>query len=85
MTLSELDRRYPFDPKLEGRTETLRGLEKLRGVRDRELALTLYAVHKANEKAWTVQEHKARQRAAYAAHGASSAEPDVRQRQAGER
>ncbi len=82
MTLAELDRRYPFDPKLEGRTEQLRGLEKLRGVRHREQALALYELHRANEKAWTVQEHKARQRAAYARHGGE--EPDVRQRQSGD-
>lgn len=84
MTLAELDRRYPFDPKHEGRTELLRGLEKLRGVRDRNQALALYELHQAMAKRWATEEHKARQRAAYARQEAP-AEPDVRQRQAGER
>ena len=84
MTLAELDRRYPFDPKHEGRTELLRGLDKLRGVRDRMQALALYELWEAKNREWTVQEHKARQRAAYARQ-APPAEPDVRQRQAGER
>jgi hypothetical protein len=83
MTIAELDRRYPFDPELEGRTETLRGLDKLRGVRDRGAALTLYELHEANAKAWAVQEHKAL--AAAYARRAPPTEPDVRQRQAGER
>jgi hypothetical protein len=85
MTPAELDRRWPFDPALEGRTETLRGFDKLRGVRDRGLALTLYELHEANVKAWAIQEHKARQRAAYARQALPVGEPDVRMRQAGER
>jgi predicted nucleotidyltransferase component of viral defense system len=33
---------YPFDPELEGRSEELYALEKLRAVRDRGLARTLF-------------------------------------------
>jgi hypothetical protein len=75
MTPSELDKRYPYDPAAV--SENLRGLEKLRAVADRGLALDLWRLHEANLKRWAVEEGRTR-------YGAPRGEPDGKMRQAGE-
>lgn len=70
MTLEELNRRYPFDPR--AKAEDLRGLDKLRAVPERGWALALYELYRANEKRWAVDEAKRRG-------------VDFKQRQAGDR
>ena len=43
------ERAFPFEPRFEGNTEALDGLNKLRGVRDRGLAQQMYELYWASE------------------------------------
>jgi hypothetical protein len=82
MTPSELDARYPYDPSTV--SENLRGLEKLRAVADRSLAMWLYELYEANHQTRPQAPRAALTQRATPYQHEVTAEPDGKSRQAGD-